>query len=611
MPKRDDQRRINALPGGVAHAASTIITETETHGGEPGVIGGWVFGPTALTSGKAIISSEGWLQVGVDDHLVRLDALDTGYRLWAGDALGADAPFSVDVAGSLHAENAYLQGEVVAESGAIGGWAISAAELSAGTGAARVGLLPGTWPFYAGGEDPAAAPYRVSAAGLLTAQGATIEGAITATSGQLMDLSVAGTLNLVTGGVIKSDGYVAGVSGWQIGNDGKAEFQDALVRGVLTTVVFQESTVSTVLGSLKIEPEQKTYTTTVEFTIPVAPGTFIVQTQTGSPPALWGEMIEVTYGATTVTCYIDLDSGDGVYYCNNSGGGGGLTFPVGSIVHVSGASAQVGYLMLTAEPVMKGPRLLVVQGTTTEAVIGNLDGSYGQVTEVYGVGLGNYSGGNFLRYTTAGGLVIEAGSGTIILDDTGLTVDAIAAGGSAIAITGNLEMADDSWIGYPSGPLITFDNTDEQVEVTGSLAVSANVIVSGDYKIYRNATAYTGYIFVPLTTPATSTDWDGDLYDVDNDEVTIDLSAAFGIPAEVKAVSLILYASCPTVGQYAALQTVTGINAAVEVRTQVANVLTANSGIVPCDANGDIFFRTNAVHGAEVTVYIRIFGYWI
>jgi hypothetical protein len=254
--------------------------------------------------------------------------------------------------------------------------------------------------------------------------------------------------------------------------------------------------------------------------------------------------------------------------------------------------------MLTAEPVMKGPRIIVAQGTTVEAVIGNLDGSYGQVAEVYGVGLGSFYAHNYLLYTTVGGLVIEAGAGAVTLDDSGIT------------LTGDIIMADDSWIGYPSGPLITFDNTDEQVEITGLLSVSGRLLVDGDYKATRGGAVYTGYLFVPLQTYATSTNWDGDTY-TDADGRIIDLSSEFGLPAGIKAVAVIMTLVCSATGKFARLGSSGTYTTAVNQYTQVANSAICVAGVVPCDDNGDIYFYTSAVSGAPMAVYITIRGYWI
>ncbi len=117
--------------------------------------------------------------------------------------------------------------------------------------------------------------------------------------------------------------------------------------------------------------------------------------------------------------------------------------------------------------------------------------------------------------------------------------------------------------------------------------------------------------FVPLTTPATSTAFDGDLYDVDNDGTTIDLSTSFGIPAGVKAVTISISGRCPTVGKRFSIGPSATYGYALELLSQVSNAYIANSGVVPCDANGDVYFTTDAVHGAEWAIYMRIWGYWI
>ena len=117
--------------------------------------------------------------------------------------------------------------------------------------------------------------------------------------------------------------------------------------------------------------------------------------------------------------------------------------------------------------------------------------------------------------------------------------------------------------------------------------------------------------FVPLITPATSTAFDGDLYDVDNDGTTIDLSASFGIPAGVKAIAVSISGTCLTAGRRFRIGPSATYGYALAIHSVVANQWIDNSGVVPCDANGDIYFTTDAVHGAEFGIYMRIWGYWI
>jgi hypothetical protein len=86
----------------------------------------------------------------------------------------------------LWTDSGYFTGTIVASSGRIGGWVLGASSIEA-TGS-TVGMSsnvadPAYVCFWAGHATPGSAPFRVTAAGVLTASGATISGAITATSG--------------------------------------------------------------------------------------------------------------------------------------------------------------------------------------------------------------------------------------------------------------------------------------------------------------------------------------------------------------------------------------------------------------------------------------------
>ena len=53
---------------------------------------------------------------------------------------------------------------------------------------------------------------------------------------------------------------------------------------------------------------------------------------------------------------------------------------------------------------------------------GNMNGAFGVATDLYGLGVGNYSAGNYMLYDTAGGLKILAGGNSVLLDGTGLSI---------------------------------------------------------------------------------------------------------------------------------------------------------------------------------------------
>lgn len=59
-------------------------------------------------------------------------------------------------------------------------------------------------------------------------------------------------IELVSDGTIRTMDYVSGHNGWQIDGNGKAEFQDATIRGTMTSVNFVKDTVSAIGGSLMI-----------------------------------------------------------------------------------------------------------------------------------------------------------------------------------------------------------------------------------------------------------------------------------------------------------------------------------------------------------------------
>lgn len=106
-----------------------------------------------------------------------------------------------------------------------------------------------------------------------------------------------------------------------------------------------------------------------------------------------------------------------------------------------------------------------------------------------------------------------------------------------------------------------------------------------------------------LQTPLTSASWTGASAKTVADNGIIDLSAVFGVPAGVKAVALSLGVVGNTVPTYAQLGPNAGYYTAVFQSVQVSGVAIYNSGIVPCDANGDIYFRcTGNLTGVEIII---------
>ena len=106
---------------------------------------------------------------------VTFDGTSTGISL---PTLGAPAAIKV-----LKSYTQNADGSIAATSGSIGGFTLSSTSLTAGTGASAVGLLPGTFPFFAGSATAASAPFRVSSAGAVTTTNLTIQGENSAITG--------------------------------------------------------------------------------------------------------------------------------------------------------------------------------------------------------------------------------------------------------------------------------------------------------------------------------------------------------------------------------------------------------------------------------------------
>jgi len=119
-----------------------------------------------------------------------------------------------------------------------------------------------------------------------------------------------------------------------------------------------------------------------------------------------------------------------------------------------------------------------------------------------------------------------------------------------------------------------------------------------------------------LTTPKTSTSWDGDAYST-TAKTKIDLSAVFGVPANVKAILVRLTArdSGSSAGycQLGLSPNSTDGSVAVQAYLQgVANdVYVSANGVVPCDSGGDVYYEILASGTGTLDAIIEIWGYWL
>ena len=120
-----------------------------------------------------------------------------------------------------------------------------------------------------------------------------------------------------------------------------------------------------------------------------------------------------------------------------------------------------------------------------------------------------------------------------------------------------------------------------------------------------------------LTTPLTSTSWDGDARST-TAKTLIDLSAVFSVPAGVRAV--IIKIECQDSGAESGVASFrvspNNLDGKAPLFVQLSyttanDVPLSSTGICPCDANGDIYYQIAASGAGTLDAWIEIWGYWL
>lgn len=148
----------------------------------------------------------------------------------------------------------------------------------------------------------------------------------------------------------------------------------------------------------------------------------------------------------------------------------------------------------------------------------------------------------------------------------------------------------------------------------GSTDSYGTLSYTGNLRARRNSTFYTGYIYVPLSSPVTNVAWNNHSYGTVAAAV-LDLSSLFGIPAGVKAVNIQIRcndsATWGTNDLYVAAGPSTTYFYQMTVPAFGGDIVSDQTGIVNCNANGDIAVRIKASGTGTMDVTIRIWGYYI
>ena len=116
-----------------------------------------------------------------------------------------------------------------------------------------------------------------------------------------------------------------------------------------------------------------------------------------------------------------------------------------------------------------------------------------------------------------------------------------------------------------------------------------------------------------LQVPLTSTSWDGDSYST-TAKTLIDLSVVFGVPAGVKAVLLFVWvrdSGSATNDTYLILGPTNSNLVGMAIDPHAVNDRIRRATIiVPCDANGDIYYQIGASGAGTFDVFMQVWGYF-
>ena len=155
--------------------------------------------------------------------------------------------------------------------------------------------------------------------------------------------------------------------------------------------------------------------------------------------------------------------------------------------------------------------------------------------------------------------------------------------------------------------IVRFNGTDGRTIQNSKVTIDDNGIIKDE-----NSNPYGRPVF--LTTPKTSTSWDGDAYST-TAKTKIDLSDVFGVPAGVKAVlvNIALRDSGSAANECnISLSPSSSVGGMTARCSGIANDKFVNACLtVPCDTNGDIYYEITASGTGTMDVYLQIYGYWL
>lgn len=429
----------------------------------------------------------------------------------------------------------------------------------------------------------AASILATTAAGLLQLVGLGIGAAPTANNVTLADGGYfqwsdvalvrggANVLGLANGDAFRSSDFASGVSGWGISADGSAEFSNIRARGELAASVFKIGEITATAGTLGVFKSAGVIYQDVTST--ASPTTFylkIKNTDAGASLFAVGDVLRVKSWNGTIlidnwiTTDFAVNYGSYTSYKATVVSGTPGSLMVGMAVEDYGPSGT-GYITLSTDGTIGSSANITIathagspwSAQTIMARLGNLNNSYGQSTDVYGVGLGTYG---------------VASKSSVVVLDTGISLYVNTTERIGLTSAGVLTIKDSA-----GNAVLTFDAS-SGAEITKKLTMpGANSAIAIGTTPPTSASAGTG-IWIDKT----------GLYGLAGDARQVVISAttgalAVGNPAPTSASSGTgLYMD--KTGLYGLLSNT--VQAKFDAAT---GAITAGAGVVTIDVNGVSF----------------------
>ena len=159
----------------------------------------------------------------------------------------------------------------------------------------------------------------------------------------------------------------------------------------------------------------------------------------------------------------------------------------------------------------------------------------------------------------------------------------------------------------------TSDTYHFYINNVSKVTVDANGLCSNDYINASSGYKVDGtqvYQFHPgMYTDAT---WEDKTVASDTGWLTLDTSTVFGVPAGVKALSIMVgFKDTGGTSELFMTRKEAAATSDFAVTNQVTGVLIYNNGIILCDTNGDFQYQITTSGANTAHTWLRIIGYWI